>query len=116
MLRVHHGHAHNMGGAVCGGRGDLGLTPNNLYQIGPWASGGTWARGQVVSFGRNLRAGGADTFINLSDSAILAADRGSGTLETKKALTRRAIFSQLHKHREILCKYKVIRIGLFGSY
>jgi predicted nucleotidyltransferase len=37
-------------------------------------------------------------------------------IETRKALTRRAILSLLQQHQDTLRKYKVKRIGLFGSY
>ena len=37
-------------------------------------------------------------------------------MTTKKNLTRREIFASLEKNRAILTKYKVKRIGLFGSY
>ena len=35
---------------------------------------------------------------------------------TKRTLTRREIFALLQKNQDILNKYKVKRIGLFGSY
>ena len=37
-------------------------------------------------------------------------------METKKPLTRREILALLRKHQDVLKKYKVKRIGLFGSY
>lgn len=36
--------------------------------------------------------------------------------QRRKDLTDKQIFNLLKKHREILKKYKVKRIGLFGSY
>ena len=35
---------------------------------------------------------------------------------TRKELTDKEIMSQLKKHKDLLKKYKVKRIGLFGSY
>ena len=35
---------------------------------------------------------------------------------TRKELTGREIMSLLKKHKDLLKKYKVKRIGLFGSY
>lgn len=37
-------------------------------------------------------------------------------MKTKKALTQREIVTLLQKHQDTLKKYKVKRIGLFGSY
>lgn len=37
-------------------------------------------------------------------------------IKTKKELTDKEIISQLKKHKDLLKKYKVKRIGLFGSY
>lgn len=37
-------------------------------------------------------------------------------MKTKKALTRREIIALLRQHQDVLSKYKVKRIGLFGSY
>jgi len=37
-------------------------------------------------------------------------------MEAKKPLTRKKILAVLGRHQDILKKYKVRRIGLFGSY
>jgi len=37
-------------------------------------------------------------------------------IKTKKALTDKEIIGQLKKHKDLLKKFKVKRIGLFGSY
>jgi predicted nucleotidyltransferase len=37
-------------------------------------------------------------------------------IKTGKGLTGKEIISQLKKHKDLLKKYKVKRIGLFGSY
>ena len=37
-------------------------------------------------------------------------------METKKGLTRNSIVSMLRQHEDILKKYNVKRIGVFGSY
>mgnify|MGYP001558602332 CR=1 FL=1 len=37
-------------------------------------------------------------------------------IKQKKVLTKEEIFDTLRKHRDILSKYKVRKIGLFGSF
>lgn len=60
---------------------------------------------------------GRRRFININDPAILvAAKRETKAMKATKPLTRTAILRELQKHNDVLRKYSVKKIGLFGSY